>query len=525
VRRRWLVLSVVTTAWGCGGEALPPQQVEVETGIVQGSVDDGVESFKGIPFAAAPVGPLRWRPPQPVAAWDGVRPATEYGHDCMQEPFPSDAAPLGTEPAEDCLVLNVWRPTERGDEALPVLVWIYGGGFVNGGSSPDVYSGAEFARRGLVFVSFNYRLGRFGFFAHPALTAESPAGPHSNYGYMDQIAALEWVRRNIEAFGGDPAAITVFGESAGGGSVLTLLTSPAVDAGLIQRAIVQSGGGRDLLLGMRHLSEDVQGRVSAEQVGLQFAESVGIEGVGPESLEALRALPAERVLQGLNMATMMQQGPETYQGGPILDGRIVVGTPGEALRSGEWARVPVMIGANDADIGFAFARSSDQLFATFGDHAEAARAAYDPDGDAGLPGLIQAVGADRMMIEPARFVARTVADQGIPSYLYRFAYVAESMRSDWAGAPHATEIPFVFNTAAAKYGADLTAADSAAAAAANAYWANFAKTGDPNGGGLPRWEPYDEAADALMLFTPEGPGFVADPWKARLDVVERAAGG
>ena len=173
-------------------------------------------SFKGIPFAAPPVGDLRWKPPQPVTPWTGVRPATAYGSDCMQLPFPGDAAPLGTPPAEDCLVVNVWRPADASTK-LPVMVWIYGGGFVNGGSSPAVYDGSQFAKRGVVLVSFNYRVGRFGFFAHPALTKESPNGPLGNYAFLDQIAALKWVQKNIAAFGGDAGNVTIFGESAGGG--------------------------------------------------------------------------------------------------------------------------------------------------------------------------------------------------------------------------------------------------------------------------------------------------------------------
>jgi para-nitrobenzyl esterase len=500
------------------------QQVTTESGAVAGSTAGGVESFKGIPFAAPPVGELRWKAPQPAAHWEGVRQATEYGHDCMQKPFPSDAAPLGTEPAEDCLVLNVWRPANRGSGRLPVMVWIYGGGFVNGGASPAVYDGSRFAEQGLVFVSFNYRLGRFGFFAHPALTAESPDGPLGNYGYMDQIAALQWVKRNIAAFGGDPANVTIFGESAGGGSVLTLLTTPVLPKGAFQRAIVESGGGRSLLMGPRRLHEDQPDNPSAETIGVNFARSVGVEGTGPEALAALRALPAEKVLQGLNMASMMQQGPPTY-GGPMLDGKIVVESPEAALRAGRWQKVPVMIGANSLDIGFGFARSKDELFTGFGADSAAARGAYDQRGDADLRALMQAVAADRMMVEPARFVAGVVAQQGIPSYEYRFSYVPESLRSELPGAPHASEIPFVFNTVDAKYGSALTAADAATAKAANAYWANFAKKGDPNGAGLPVWPAYSPTRDVVMDFSPTGPVAVQDPWKARLDLTARAASG
>ena len=214
--------------------------VKVESGMLRGVSDVGVVSYKGVPYAAPPTGNLRWKAPQPAAHWSGVRTANQFGHDCMQLPFPSDAAPLGTKPDEDCLVMNVWAPAARTSSKLPVMVWIYGGGYVNGGSSPAVYDGSQFAKQGVVFVSFNYRLGRFGFFAHPALTAEAGSAPLGNYAFLDQIAALKWVQNNIAAFGGDPNKVTLFGESAGGGSVLTMMTSP-LSRGLFQQAIIESG--------------------------------------------------------------------------------------------------------------------------------------------------------------------------------------------------------------------------------------------------------------------------------------------
>ena len=495
-------------------------QARVDGGTLAGAVSDGVLSFKGIPFAAPPVGKLRWRAPQPVAHWTGVRRTTAYGHDCMQNPFPSDAAPLGTKPAEDCLVLNVWRPAAKTHGKLPVMVWIYGGGFVNGGSSPAVYDGSQFARRGVVLVSFNYRLGRFGFFAHPALTAENPKGPLGNYAYMDQIAALKWVRRNIAAFGGDPGNVTVFGESAGGGSVHMLLTSPAAK-GLFEKAIIESGGGRGGLMPMRRIHEDQPGLPSAESIGVAFAKANGVEGDGPAALAALRALPAEKLVDGLNMASM-GAAAGTYVGGPLLDGQIVVEAPDQAYLAGREAKVPVMIGANSADIGFSSSKTVDEALAPFPDKA-AARAAYDPadSGDARAVG--SRVAMDKMMVEPARFTAKTLAAQGLRTYEYRFSYVATSMRSQWPGAPHATEIPYVFDTVAVKYGKALTPQDEATARAANAYWANFARTGNPNGYGLPSWPSYQARTDDLMDFTPDGPKGGPDPWKARMNLTEAAA--
>lgn len=493
-------------------------EAAIENGRLRGVVQGQVVSFKGIPFAAPPVGEDRWRAPRPAARWTGVRKAAAFGSDCMQLPVPTDAAPLGVTPAEDCLYVNVWRPAVPASK-LPVLVWIYGGGFVNGGSSPAVYDGSRFAGQGLVFVSFNYRLGRFGFFAHPALTKEDPSGPRGNYAFLDQIAALRWVQRNIGAFGGDPGNVTIFGESAGGYSVFTLMTSPEA-RGLFQKAVVQSGGGRNLLGPLRSLGESRPGLPSAEEAGRAFARKSGIEGEDRAALAALRQLPAEKVVDGLNMATMQMQTP-TYSG-PMLDGKIVVEGIEEALLSGHQAKVPVIIGANSSDIGFSFAKTMEELFAPFGANRARAAEIYNPgkSGDVRTVGVL--IASDRMMVEPARFAVRRMAATGQRAYEYRFSYVAESMRKRWRGAPHASEIPFVFNTVAARYGAALTPADAGIAGVVNAYWVAFAKSGDPNGKGRPEWPAYDPARDMLLNFTADGPVAAPDPWKVRLDLTEEA---
>lgn len=497
--------------------------VTIESGQVKGAVKDGVLAFKAIPFAASPTGQLRWRAPQPVTPWTGVRDATEYALDCDQLPFPSDAAPLGAGTSEDCLYLNVWKPAAPQAAKLPVMVWIYGGGFVNGGSSPLVYSGHHFAENGIVFVSFNYRVGRFGFFGFPALTQEHPEELHGNYGYMDQIAALKWVQRNIAAFGGDPSQVTVFGESAGGGSVLTLLTSP-LSQGLYQRAIIESGGGRGLLMGQRYLSKTgPDGTPSAESLGVNFAKSNGITDTGAAGLAQLRALPADKVVNGLNMASMWQAAT-TYPG-PMIDGAIVTESPQSAIVAGRWAKVPLIIGANSMDIGFPRGKTMDELFAPFGSNEEKAKALYNPDHSDNVMFVGMRIAADQMMVEPARFVARTVSSQGVPAYEYRFSYVAESLRDKLPGAPHATEIPYVFNTVSVVYGDKLTPADEAISKKVHAYWVAFAKTGTPTPAGLPKWETQNPQTDFLMNFTNTGVVAGPDPWKARLDVAQSLAEG
>lgn len=496
-------------------------KTKVESGALQGVTQDNVTSFKGIPFAAPPVGDLRWKAPQPTAHWSGVRHADQYGHDCMQLPFPGDAAPLGTPPAEDCLVLNVWAPASPASKKLPVMVWIYGGGYVNGGSSPSVYDGSQFAKQGVLFVSFNYRLGRFGFFAHPALTAEAGSSPTGNFAFMDQIAALKWVQHNIAAFGGDPQQVTLFGESAGGGSVLTMMTSPLA-RGLFERAIIESGGGRDGLGGMPNLSTTASnGKPSAESDGINFAKSKGIDATGSAALEALRKIPAEQVVDGLNMASMFQAAT-TYPG-PMIDGKLIIETPQQAFLAGHQMKIPTMIGANSMDIGFSFAKSIEELMTPFGAAKDEAAAAYNPHNSTDVRAIGSVIAADKMMVEPARFIATEVAASGQPSYEYRFSYVAVSMRKQWRGAPHATEIPFVFDTVKTRYAADLDPSDEAAARATNTYWSNFVKTGDPNSSGLPTWPKYSPSSDTLLDFTTTGPVATPDPWKTRLDLIHNLA--
>jgi para-nitrobenzyl esterase len=509
---------ILFAAVSCSVHAATVDEVRVESGALKGAISGGVVAFKGIPYAAPPTGQNRWRAPQPAAAWTGVRSAADYASDCMQLPFPSDAAPLGTKPAEDCLYLNVWAPVHRPSGKLPVMVWIYGGGFVNGGSSPAVYDGTHFAESGVVFVSFNYRVGRFGFFAHPALTKEDPNAPLGNYCFLDQIAALQWVRKNIAKFGGDPANVTLFGESAGGGSVLTMMTTPMA-RGLFHKAIIESGGGRTGIGPMRRVHESAPNLPSGEAVGIAFAEKAGIKGEDGAALAALRELPAERVCDRLNMASM---GNPTYAG-PMIDGKIVAETPEQALLAGRAMKIPVIAGANSNDIGFSMAKSMDELFAPFGASREKAESAYNPEKSVEFRKIGMLVAADHMMIEPARFVVRTVAGTGQHAYEYRFSYVAESMRKTWKGAPHATEIPFVFDTVAARYTKELAPGDEATAKAALAYWVAFAKTGNPDGEGRPHWPRYSAHDDELMNFTNAGPVAEHDVWKSRLDLTEASA--
>ena len=451
--------------------ALPVQALELELvqGRISGTSDAGVFSFKGIPYAAPVVEENRWRPPQPALPWSGVRDATDFGPACPQPARRDRDVGIG-QMAEDCLTLNVYGPS--GADSAPVMIWIHGGAFRIGSAAQRVYDGSAFAERGVVLVTLNYRLGRFGFFAHPALEESG------NFGLMDQVAALRWVQANIEAFGGDPENVTIFGESAGGSSVLYLLASPGTE-GLFHRAIVQSGGGHQLsgYVERRRLT-----RPSLIDQGIEFA------GAGKTAAE-LRSLSVDEVL-----------GSRTIGGGvgsvaPVIDGDLVPADPGVRLQGGHFHRVPVLVGANswEASVLAAFGTSPE-------DAVKAAR--LDPDTYARLYPDADAAAAwgDAAFLAGARHVARSVADRDVPAYLYHFDYVIEARRNRVRGASHGSDVVFVFNSLGrspmlARF---LTEPDRNMADRMQEYWVNFARTGDPNGPGLAAWPRYGTDSDRLL---------------------------
>ena len=495
------------------GSARTNTTVTIDSGTIEGSVSDDVLSFKGIPFAAPPVNQYRWRAPQPARPWTGVRQAVAFGHDCMQKPEPDNPTPSRATFSEDCLVLNVWRPAQSEPrQTLPVLIWIHGGGYQMGGSSPAIFDGSAFAKLGVILVSFNYRLGRFGFFAHPALI-EASEGLVGNFAYMDQIEALRWVKRNIGAFGGNPTQVTVMGESAGGSSVLALLISPKA-RGLFQRAIMLSGGGRTFRPSGRKLTGGTPTDPSADQIGTNFAKNVGIDGNGAQTLNALRAVPAEEILGEIS--------PSTYAGGPIIDRNIVIADPQIMFQHGANARVPIILGSTTQELAVIFPPSSENPLSYFGANAAKARALYNPDGKLDPSQVRSEIGAVMTMHEPARFIANQMTQAGMPVWLYRFDYVAESTRSKQSGALHASELPFLFDTLESRYGEAVTDNDRMIAGAFINYVANFVETGQPNGRGLPTWPKFMRSQPELMMFADHGLIAEADPWKLRLDLVERA---
>ena len=442
--------------------------------------------------------------------------------------FGRGSASIAGNSSEDCLFINLWRPaTASPDAKLPVMVWIHGGAFVFGSGSSPGSSGVQFVKQDVILVTFNYRLGRLGFFAFPALSKEHPEEPKGNYAFMDQIAALKWVQQNIAAFGGDPNNVTIFGESAGGVSVHSLLTIPLAK-GLFQKAIIESGGGRDGVLTGRPIRQDgvdANYPVSAETIGVNFAKRHGIQGTDAAALAKLRALSAVELVDGGNESDG-RGGPPIYSG-PILDDKLVIETAQRAYEAGHQAKVPLIIGSNSAEVpgGFVNARSKEELLSLFGRLKGEAKTVYDPDGTKDLAEMLTMVNTDKVWAEPARFTARAFVAKGAPAYIYLFSYVSPSMQQRMRyGAAHASEIPYVFGNLIGRNGATVAPKDQEVAKMMNTYWADFAKTGDPNGKGLPQWPVYNPQKNEILEFRPDGSAVAApDPKKARLDVTEQAA--
>jgi para-nitrobenzyl esterase len=447
---RLSLLGATALAGLVGANRFAPPRVTIDTGTLEGVVDSatGILVFRGIPYAAPPVGSLRWRPPQRAASWTGVRPAAQLGHNCMQHQPYSDIDPFKAGVSEDCLYLNVYSKSVDAKARRPVLVWIHGGGFWAGFGGEERHNGARLAQKGAVVVTINYRLGAFGFLADPALAAESPHHSAGNYGLLDQIAALQWVKRNIARFGGDPSRVTIFGESAGGMSVGSLIASPLAK-GLFARAILESGTAT----GGGVLSVD-----TARATSVRFAESLGLRNA---SAASLRALPADSIL-----AASLRIGPAgAPQFFPVIDGWVLPHAVDSILANGAANYVPVIAGTNRDE-------------------------------------------GDEWMAAPTRSFARLMSAHGVPTYLYVFSRVGDDSANRARGAYHSAEITFVFGRAhPLEPSAGSTAYDSTVAEAMSDYWVAFATSGDPNGaptaGKWPRWPRYNAATDALLEIGPE----------------------
>jgi len=492
---------LILIGFGCGRADMDLSIVNLDSGTISGTMDAGVRVFQGIPYAAPPTGDRRWKPPRPVESWEGVRECTEWGFSCVHVPYPLESMWTGPEwgdPAEqdeDCLHLNVWTAAESPDEKRPVMVWIHGGSLKHESGSVGAYGGANLARKGVVAVTINYRLGPFGYLAHPELTLESEHHSSGNYGVLDQIAALEWVQRNIAAFGGDPDRVTIFGESAGSWSVNFMVASPLA-RGLFHRAIGQSGAGFGPMV---RLDRERAGRRSAEQTGIEFAAVLGSDDE-PASLEAMRAVPATEIL------AKFAEVPEAYVG-PIVDGWVFPDDIHAIFEGGHQNPVPVIVGSN-ADEGSMYAGPNApatvedfRLFAQnrFDDFAEDFLAAYPVDDDSDVRDAYVASVGHGIFTWEMRMWARMTATVDADAWLYHFTRVPPIAESDIYGSHHGAEIVYVIgNFHLASFTPQPE--DQRLTETMSDYWVNFATTGDPNGPGLPEWPAYDIDNEAFMEF-------------------------
>jgi para-nitrobenzyl esterase len=462
---------------GASAARAEPVRASLDSGVIVGDQTGDVSVFKGIPYTAPPVGPLRWAPPKPVAPWTGDRKADAFGAVCPQAAGAQGKTNLGGVKApgsEDCLFLNVWAP--KGAIHAPVMVWLHGGANIAGAGSLGAYDGSAFARDGVILVTLNYRLGVLGFFAHPALTAAAgPDEPLGSYGLMDQIAALRWVQKNVAAFGGDPANVTLFGESAGGTDTLALLATLSAK-GLFARAIVESGAGWDAQPSLAR----------AESAGSVFALRAGAPGKA--TAEQLRAIPLSR---------LMAQPAGVIR--PIVDGRLMLESTPEAIAYGHYFHLPLVIGSNSYEAS---------LMRTLNISTEAAMAIAPPSVRAAYADLPTdnakaiAMFTDAFMGAPAHWIAGK--DAAGPSWLYHFSYIPERFRGVLPGATHAMEIAFVFDSwdkiGAEGEGLKAGPEDLAMTKVVHSCWVAFAKTGVPTCSGAPAWPAFTKASDTLIDF-------------------------
>lgn len=466
--------------------AQQPSPVKVQEGMVQGTIENGLTVYKGIPFAAPPVGDLRWKAPQPAVKWKGVLQTTKFA----PAPFQGGNTPSGK--SEDCLYLNIWTPAKSAKDKIPVMVYIYGGGFSGGNTSDPWVSGEKLAKKGVVLVNIAYRVNQIGFLAHPELSAENPNHVSGNYGLLDQIAALQWVKKNIAAFGGDPDKVTIFGESAGAISVSMLCASPLAK-GLFQGAISQSGGSFGPTRPKTFPGENMKTLRQAETDGSDYVKKVGVS-----SIAELRKIDAEKLPLGMGMGG----------GWPITDGYVIPDDQYRLYEAGKYNDVPVLIGYN-SDEGASFSREKTPeeyiagVKARYGKFAEDLIKAY-PAAENSVPKTARDLARD------AAFGWQTWAWANLQSktgkskvYYYYFDqhpdYPKDSPRYGY-GSPHAQDVSYVFQHLDAS-NPETTKSDLEISEAMATYWTNFAKFGNPNGTGIPEWPAFSEANPSVMYFS------------------------
>ena len=492
-----------------------PEVVKTDAGRVKGTAADGVAAFKGVPYAAPPVGLLRWQGPKPASHWKGTRNAVEFGARCMQGNIYGDMIFRDKGPSEDCLYLNVWTPAASAREHLPVMVWVYGGGFAAGATSERRQDGQNLAKKGVVVVSMNYRLGVFGFFSHAELAKESGHNSAGNYGLLDQVAALQWVHKNIAAFGGDPGKVTIFGESAGSFSVSALMAAPLAQ-GLFQRAIGESGAFFGSVLDLQPLAE-------TEARDAKFAESIGAH-----SLADLRAKSAADLLDA---ATKQKE----IWFSANVDGYFLPQSVREIYAAGKQSRVPLLAGWNHDEGGYGSIFHDDPATAAnfvayakkkFGDRADEFLRLYPAADDEQAKRSAGDLAGDQFIaFSTWKWLEMQGATGGSALYRYEFddappAPVNAKADNAPHGAYHSAEIEFVFGVLASK---DLPwrPADKALSDQMSTYWSNFAKKGDPNGAGLPQWPVYNSQGSYPVMHLDATSHAAPDDHRARYEFLDK----
>ncbi|MFT3754415.1 MAG: carboxylesterase family protein [Pseudoxanthomonas sp.] len=474
--------------------------VKIDSGRVQGTIQGNADAYLGIPFAAAPVGKLRWRAPEAIAKWSGVRPTQAFGASC-----PQPAGMISAENQnEDCLFINVWAPKDAAGKKLPVMVSIHGGAyFLGSGDLPDT---SAFTRDGVILVSFNYRLGRLGWFAHPALTRENPNGPLGSYGMMDQVAALQWVNRNIAAFGGDPSQVTIFGCSAGGTFTNMMMTSPHA-RGLFSGAIAQSDP----------FAHPFPSLATAETRGNAYVESLGLAHA---TVEQLRAIPVEKIVFSLQESAQANSVP-------IVDGSYLVSRQPDAFAAGKAAKVPYINSTNsfEGSLAAMFGGRADGLVAASGAARESLLGLYPEQVRANAKLYDGLVMGDVEFVGPQRLAAREVARHGSPTWAMSFDYLPVVMRA--AGQPgsvHCADSAYVFERPGdATNGQAPTDADWVTARMMHGYYVNFAKYRNPNGEGLPDWPQFTVDDQTMLVVSDDKTQAQPNYNDAKLDILEAAA--
>ena len=488
------IMAAVMLATTASPLAAAGPQVKTQSGIVEGKDDGTVRAFLGIPYAAPPLGDLRWKPPIPPAKWSGIRTATAFGSYCLQGPVFGDMNFRGVTGSEDCLFLNVWTPSKPSAARLPVMVWIYGGGFVAGSTSEGRQDGSHLAQQGVVVVSMNYRLGVFGFLVHPELTKESPQHASGNYGLLDQLAALEWVRDNIAAFGGDPGNVTIFGESAGSFSVSAQMASPLAK-GLFHKAIGESGAA------FRSGGLSFEPRAMREEKDLKTLK----EKLGVESLAELLAFPAQKLLE-----VFSPPKSRGFDFGPDIDGYFLPEPVPAIFAAGKQNDVPLLAGWNHDEGSFEVIfnpqkPTADTMKANaqkdFGDKAADFLRLYPTDTDEHVFRSALDFAGDRFIAYSTWAWMEAQSKTGKqPVYRYRFDLAPPSDHPGPSFAFHSAEIEYVFGQLDTKAAVAWRPEDRALSEQMQKYWANFARSGDPNGPGLPKWPAYSAADGWQVMF-------------------------